>query len=121
MSRSECLTDRSNGLSAFLCQTGIPTYPVATVTGFPRRHSAKTSIYSFYVRPEGTPVRLHQIGNDLFSGSHFGSAPADPAAPFGRTRLHCLHPRTVLCRFYQLQPYAVSDILMIVVVVPIII
>lgn len=27
---------------------------------------------SFYIREDGTPVRLHERGNDLFSGSHFG-------------------------------------------------
>lgn len=27
---------------------------------YEQKHSAKTSVYSFYIRPDGTPVRLHQ-------------------------------------------------------------
>jgi hypothetical protein len=36
---------------------------------------------SFYIREDGTPVRLYQRGNDLFSGSHFG----DDSALFDNT------------------------------------
>ena len=41
---------------------------------------AKVTQYRFYVSEDGTqPLRLHQQGNDLFSGSHFDEYVADYA------------------------------------------
>ena len=42
-----------------------------------QRHQAKHVEYRFYVTPEGSPVRLHMHGNDLFSGAHFDEWVAD--------------------------------------------
>ena len=38
---------------------------------YEKKHQAKTTRYSFYVRDNGSPVKLHQHGNDIFTGSHF--------------------------------------------------
>jgi hypothetical protein len=39
---------------------------------------AKVTLYKFYVSADsGQPLRLHQQGNDLFSGSHFDEYVAD--------------------------------------------
>ena len=35
--------------------------------------------YKFYVTADGQPLRLHQAGNDMFSGSHFDEYVADYA------------------------------------------
>ena len=37
---------------------------------YEKKHLAKTVRYSFYVRDDGSPVKLHQHGNDIFTGSH---------------------------------------------------
>lgn len=37
---------------------------------YEKRHQAKTIKYSFWIREDGSPVRLRQHGNDLFTGSH---------------------------------------------------
>lgn len=34
-------------------------------------------MYKFYVAEDGTPMRLHMDGNDMFSGAHFDEYIAD--------------------------------------------
>lgn len=44
---------------------------------YERKHEAKTVQYKFYASPSGDPVRLHMLGNDLFSGAHYDEWIAD--------------------------------------------
>lgn len=40
---------------------------------YERRHQSKRVLYKFYAAPDGTPLRLHMLGNDIFSGAHYGA------------------------------------------------
>lgn len=44
----------------------------ANVWRYFQQHEAKTVEYMFHASLEGTPLRLHVLGNDLFSGAHYG-------------------------------------------------
>lgn len=38
---------------------------------YEHRHEAKLVEYNFFVGSDGTPLKLHMLGNDLFSGAHY--------------------------------------------------
>lgn len=44
----------------------------ANVWRYFQRHESKTVEYVFHASLEGVPLRLHMLGNDLFSGAHYG-------------------------------------------------
>jgi hypothetical protein len=37
-----------------------------------QRHSGKVSTYTFYISPEGAPIKMHSVGDDLFEGEPAG-------------------------------------------------
>jgi len=49
----------------------------ANVWRYERHHEAKIVQYTFYATPSGAPLRLHMLGNDVFSGAHFDQWIAD--------------------------------------------
>ena len=66
---------RGSILPAMKCQPAS-----AALCAHVRSHGAKVTIYTFYVgAADGQPLRLHEQGNDLFSGSHFDEYVADYA------------------------------------------
>jgi hypothetical protein len=76
LSDAVALPDLSGGWEN-LGAVGFEGDDQAVLWQYKRHHEAKTVSYKMWISSEGIPLRLHMLGNDLFSGAHYG-------------KLHCI-------------------------------